>query len=120
MYESYSEDFFRIDLFQLDEKENKWVRLMDFDEKENEWVKLRDIGDRVLFLGIGRSFSAYASELSLPKGNCVVFIDDSVLCIGNVSDGNYVFHLDQDKLSPISEYPEYLNLFYPPEWILKR
>jgi hypothetical protein len=119
MHDSYP-NFFGIDLFQLDEKENKWVRLMDFDEKKNEWVKLRDIGDRVLFLGSGCSFSAYASELSLPKGNCVVFIDDSVLCIGNVGHGNCVFHLDQDRLSHMSEYPEYFNLFYPPEWILKR
>jgi hypothetical protein len=74
MYESYSEDFFRIDLFQLDEKENKWVRLMDFDERENEWVKLRDIGDRVLFLGIGRSFSfriCFGAESSQRKLCCV-------------------------------------------------
>jgi hypothetical protein len=106
MHESYP-NFFGIDLFQLD-------------EKENEWVKLRDIGDRVLFLGSGCSFSAYASELALPKGNCVVFIDDSVLCIGNVGYGKCIFHLDQDQLSHMSEYPEYFNLFYPPEWILKR
>ncbi|CAJ2639133.1 unnamed protein product [Trifolium pratense] len=112
-------DFFGIDLFQLDEKEIKWVRLMDFDEKKNEWVKLRDIGDRVLFLGSGCSFSAYASELGLPIGNCVVFFDDSVLCVGNLNCGNCIFHLDQDRLSPASEYPEYLNLFLPPEWILK-
>ncbi|PNX74086.1 F-box protein, partial [Trifolium pratense] len=105
VYQSYP-DFFGIDLFQLDEKENKWV-------------KLKDIGDRVLFLACGCSFSAYASELGLPKGNCVVFFDNSVLCIGNVEDGNRVFHLDQDRLSPVSEYPEYLNLFLPPEWILK-
>ncbi|PNX77770.1 F-box protein [Trifolium pratense] len=118
MCESYP-DFFGIDLFELDEKENKWVRLMDFDEKKNEWVKLKDIGDRVLFLASGCSFSAYASELGLPKGNCVVFFDDSVVCCGNLRRGNCVFHLDQDRLSPASEYPEYLNMFQPPEWILK-
>jgi hypothetical protein len=112
-------DIFDIDLFQLDEKEKKWVRLMDFDEKKNEWVKSRDIGDRVLFLGNGCSFSAYASELGLPKGNCIVFIDDSFLGCGNSVRGNYVFHMDQDRLSSLSEYPEYFNLFLPPEWILK-
>jgi hypothetical protein len=33
--------------------------------------------------------------------------------------GNRVFHLEQDRLSRVSKYPEYLNLFLPPEWILK-
>jgi hypothetical protein len=68
-------------------------------------VKLRDIGDRVLFLGGECSFSAYASELGLPKGNCVVFFDDSILCCGNLVRGNCVFHLDQARLSLMLNIP---------------
>jgi len=108
-----------IDFFELDEKEKKWVRLMDFDEKEKKWVKLRNFGDRVFFLGRGCSFSASASDLCIPKGNCAIFIDESVLCIDNMVRGNRVFHLEQDRLSRVSKYPEYLNLFLPPKWILK-
>jgi hypothetical protein len=63
-------------------------------------VKLRNIGNRVLFLGSGCSFSAYASEL-----DCVVFFDDSILCCGNLVRGNCVFHLDQARLSPILNIP---------------
>jgi len=108
-----------IDFFELDEKEKKWVRLMDFDEKEKKWVKSRNFGDRVFFIGRGCSFSASASDLCIPKGNCVVFIDESVLCFNYMVRGNRVFHLEQDRLSRVSKYREYLNLFLPPEWILK-
>jgi hypothetical protein len=30
-----------------------------------------------------------------------------------------IFHLDQARVSPLSDYPEYFNLFSPPEWIVK-
>ncbi|RHN66227.1 hypothetical protein MtrunA17_Chr3g0088581 [Medicago truncatula] len=101
---------FSIDFFKLDEKEKKWVRLMDFDEKEKKWVKLRHFGDRIFFIGRGCSFSASASDLCIPKGNCVVFIDETVLWI----DNKRVFHLDQNQLSCGAKY---LNLFLPPKWI---
>jgi len=51
----------RIDLFRLN-------------EKEKEWVKLTSLGDRVLFLGFVCSFSISASDLCVPKVNCVIFI----------------------------------------------
>jgi len=83
------------------------------DEKEKKWVSLTSLGDRVLFLGNGCSFSASASDLCVAKGNCIIFID-------YMKNGNCVFHLDQDRLSPLSDYPEYFNLFWPPpEWIIK-
>jgi hypothetical protein len=101
LYESYSEDFFGIDLFQLDEKENKWARLMDFDEKKNELVKLSDIGDMVLFLGSGCSFSAYASELGLPNSDSVLsFFDDSIFYCGNLVSWELCFSLGSCSTFP--------------------
>jgi hypothetical protein len=92
------------------------------DEKENEWVKLKSLGDRVLFLGNECSFSASASDLSVAKGNCVVFMDDifEILDIPIWHIGMCVYHLDQGQLLRLSDYPDYLNLFWPPPvWILK-
>jgi hypothetical protein len=98
------EDGLKLDVFRLD-------------EKEKEWIKLTCLGDRVLFLGNGCSFLASTSYLSAVKGNCVVFVDDSLLPFGC---GMCLFHLDQDRLSRLSDYPDYFNLFWPPpEWIVK-
>ncbi|KEH33242.1 hypothetical protein MtrunA17_Chr3g0088921 [Medicago truncatula] len=109
---------FRIDFFKLDEKEKKWVKLMDYDKKLEKW-KLKNFGDMVFFLGSGCSFSASASDLCLTKGNCVIFIDYYVLSRDDLTHGYRVFHLERNQLSRVSEYPEYFNLFLPPKWILK-
>jgi len=101
------EDGLKLDVFRLDEKEKKWV-------------KLASLGDRILFLGNGCSFSASASDLSVVKGNCVIFSDDAFRDSDRMLCGMCVFHLDQCRLSPLSDYPEYFNLFWPPpEWIVK-
>jgi len=94
------------------------VEVFKFHEKGKKWVKLKNLGDRVLFLVNGCSFSASASDLCVSKGNCVIFIDDAFLSSRNIQWGNRVFHLDQDRLSSMSRYPEYFNLFWPPpDWI---
>jgi len=49
----------RIDVFKLNEKEKKWV-------------KLTSLGDRVMFLNFICSFSASASDLFVSKGNCII------------------------------------------------
>jgi hypothetical protein len=49
-----------------------WIDLFRLDEKEKMWVKLDDLGDRVLFLGQGCSFSDSASDLGFPNGNIVI------------------------------------------------
>ncbi|AES59279.1 hypothetical protein MtrunA17_Chr1g0151701 [Medicago truncatula] len=97
-----------------------WIKVFRLDEKARKWVKLTSLGDRVLFLGNGCLFSASASELSVTKGNCVIFIDDAFLHFNckNMQYGNCVFDLDQRQLTPLSDCPEYFNLFWPPtEWI---
>jgi hypothetical protein len=72
-------------------KSSRRVDLFKLNEKEKEWVKLTSLGDNmVLFLGFSWSFSAST------------------------------FDLDEGRLSPISDYPEYPSLFcQPPEWIFK-
>jgi hypothetical protein len=96
------------------------IEVFRFHENEKKWVKLKNLGDRVLFLGNGCSFSASASDLCVSKGNCVIFIDGAFLSSRNKQCGNCVFHLDQGRLSSMSHYPEYFNLFWPPpDWIFK-
>jgi len=100
------------------------VNVLRLDEKERRWVNLMSLGDRVLFLGNGCSFSASASDLCVSKGNCVIFIDDAFLNFDfkNIQYGNCIFDLDHGRVSPLSDCPlEYFNLFWPPpEWIVKR
>jgi len=101
-------DLVRIDLFKLNEKEKKWV-------------KLSSLRDRVLFLGLVCSFSASASDLRVAKGNCVIFIS-------NIFERNmiskcesYVLDLDQGRLSTLVDCPKYSNLFWPPQrWMKAR
>jgi hypothetical protein len=96
------------------------VRIVVFrlDKKEKKWVKLTSLGDRVLFLGKRYTFSASASELGFSKGNCVIYTDDAFKGLDDTECGMSVFQLDQNRVSPLSDYPDYLKLFWPPpEWI---
>ncbi|CAJ2639155.1 unnamed protein product [Trifolium pratense] len=103
-------DNLRIDVFMLDDKGRKWV-------------KLKNLRDRVLFLGDGCSFSASASDLCVPKGNCVIFMNNIFFfSYMKMEYGMSIFHLDQGhrQLSPLYRHPEYFKLFWPPpEWIVK-
>lgn len=102
------DDHVRIDVFRLDEKEMKWV-------------KLTDLGDRVLFLGGDRSFCVSASDLCVANGNCVVYSRRYAYHLNATEFGKQmrIFHLDQGRVSPLSDYPDYFKLFWPPpEWIL--
>jgi hypothetical protein len=90
------------------------VYVFRLDEKKKTWVRLKSLGDRVLFWGKECSFSASASDLSVAKGNCVIFMDDVFNGNKICDSGMCVFHLDQGRCSPLSDYPDYLNLFWPP------
>jgi len=100
-----SERAVRFDVFRLDEKEKKWV-------------EVRYLGDRVLFLGEECAFSASASDLCIGNGNCVIFRDYVLNDFHSTDVGNSVFHLDQRRISPLSDFPSYSKLFWPPpEWV---
>ncbi|MCH80276.1 F-box protein [Trifolium medium] len=101
------DDSVRIDLFKLNEKEKKWV-------------KLTSLGDKVLFLGECCSFSASVSDLCGFKGDCVIFMETILQSLANSPPQAFILHLNEDQLSPLSDYPEYANLFWPPpEWIVQ-
>lgn len=87
------------------------------DEEGKEWLELKSLGDRVLFLGDDCAFSALASDLSISKGNCIIFRDDS-FNENAQENGIGVFHLGDDRISPLSDYPRYSKLFWPPpNWV---
>jgi hypothetical protein len=91
----------RFDVFRLDEKEKKWV-------------EVRNLGDRVLFLGEDCAFSAKCDG----NENCVIFMDDVYRNCHSDELGISVFHLDQRRISPLSDFPCYYKLFWPPpEWV---
>ncbi|XP_024634445.1 F-box protein SKIP23 [Medicago truncatula] len=99
---------------------NIYENLMTFnvfrlDEKNKKWVKLMSLRNRVLFFVNGCSFSASASDLCVAKGNCVIFIDDAY----NICTYFYNYCLDRSQPLSVSEYFEYLSLFSAPEWIGK-
>jgi hypothetical protein len=97
----------RIDLFKLNGKEKKWVRLTN-------------LGDRVLILVEDCSFSVSASDLHIAHGNCVIFMNNVFHRFAYVPPVACILHLDEGRLSRLSNYPEYDNLFWPPpEWILQ-
>ncbi|PNY04261.1 F-box family protein [Trifolium pratense] len=81
------------------------------DEKEKKWVEVRNLGDRVLFLGEDCVFSSKCNG----NGNCVIFMDRNC---HSTEFGISVFHLDQRRISPLSDFPCYSKLFWPPpEWV---
>ncbi|CAJ2639151.1 unnamed protein product [Trifolium pratense] len=82
----------RIDVYRLDEKKKKWV-------------KLSNLGDRVLFLGNRCSFSASASDLGFANGNCVITMSDVTLKFGMS-----VLNFDEGRVLPLSDYPDYFKL----------
>jgi hypothetical protein len=97
----------RFDVFKLDEKEKKWV-------------KLSTLGDRVLFVDQECSFSASASDLHVAKGNCIIFTRNSLYgrC-DDLQSAMRIFHLNRDHVLRLSDYPDFIKLFWPPpKWIL--
>jgi hypothetical protein len=105
-------DLLLADVYDRKFKDREHVRIDVFklNEKEKKWMKLANIGDRVFFLGLLCSFSASASDLCVPKGNCVIIMDNiftRVRCERSFLD------LDDGRLLPLSNYPKYSKLFLP-------
>ncbi|CAI8596154.1 unnamed protein product [Vicia faba] len=105
---SADEDGIRFDVFRLDEKNKRWI-------------KLRSLENRVLFMGDDCSFCVSASNLCIGNGNCIIYSRDyNFHSIEQVESRMRIFHLDQDRVSPLSDYPDYFKLFWPPpEWIVE-
>jgi hypothetical protein len=103
----YDDIKIRFDVFKLDEKKKKWIQL-------------RTLGDRVLFVDHEFSFSASASDLHVAKGNCIIFTRNSLYgrC-DDLQSAMRIFHLNRDHVLRLSDYPDFIKLFWPPpKWIL--
>ncbi|KAJ8765099.1 hypothetical protein K2173_010582 [Erythroxylum novogranatense] len=97
-------------------------------EETQNWIELKSLGDRVLFLGDDSTFSALASDFSGCKGNCIFFVDNFFYSMEEYpigeDDGELVgrdigvFNLETGCIGPLSNYPEYSKLFWPPpNWV---
>ncbi|KAL2330767.1 hypothetical protein Fmac_018348 [Flemingia macrophylla] len=98
----------------------EWERTVRFEvfrlhEEEKRWVEVTSLGDTVLFLGDDCAFSASANDLGVGRGNCIIFRDDGLEGV-RVQNGMGVFNLDDGKISPLSECPDFAQLFRPPDW----
>jgi hypothetical protein len=106
-----------VDINESDDGSNDLrIHVYRLDEKERKWIKLANLGDMVLLLGNQISFSASASDLGFPNGNCII------LNAGDLSDcfEMDIFQLDQGRVSPLCDNPDYLKLFLPsPEWMVE-
>ena len=121
LVESSEFELLLVDIYSNYYRDIAWIDVFSLDEKEKRWVKLTNLGDTVLFLACqgSFSFSASASDLGFANGNCVIFSTSHDFHGLNAEDcGMSVFHLDQGQVSPLSNYPEYFKLLWPPpEWI---
>ncbi|XP_058752483.1 F-box protein SKIP23-like [Vicia villosa] len=96
-----NEELVRFDVFRLDQRQKKWL-------------KLENLGDMVLFLGQGYSSAISASDLGFDSGNFVIYCNYTCRKMR-------VFPLDQQRTFLLSDYPDYLKLFWPPpEWIVTK
>lgn len=101
-------------------------KVFRLDAAEKKWVRVRNLGDQVLFLGDDCSFSASAKNMCVSKGNCIVFADNFFYLSGE-EDGSFgcydigVFDMENNSIGPLSKYPEYAELFWPPPpWIFSK
>jgi hypothetical protein len=118
--ELYLVDVHECFIFEVTFEDALTINVFRLHEKEKEWVKLRSLGDKVLFLGDGCSFFGSASDLCVAEGNCVIFMYDVFREDKICHNGMVIYHYDQGRLSHLCDYPDYLNLFWPPpKWIVK-
>jgi hypothetical protein len=84
------------------------INVYRLDEKKKKWVKLSNLGDRVLFLGNQCLFSASASasDLVFDNGNCVITIMSDV----SMNCGLSVLNFDEGRVLPLTDYPDYFKL----------
>ena len=73
---------------------------------QKRWVEVESLNDQILFLGEDCSFSVSAHNFGGCRGNCIIYTDP---CFN-------VFNLDDGSVSPVTQHPEYTNIFNPPSW----
>ncbi|KAL6345407.1 hypothetical protein AAG906_015890 [Vitis piasezkii] len=87
-----------------------------FIEEEQKWDWVSGIGDRVLFVDDDRTFSLSSTDFPGFKGNCVYFTE---YCFCEEDDDRPgfdagIFDLEQRIARPLSAFPGYSKIFWPP------
>ncbi|XVF00814.1 hypothetical protein REPUB_Repub04eG0034300 [Reevesia pubescens] len=118
----FVEEYFENLAFYMNERTVRF-KVFKLDEGGKEWVEVKNLDDCLLFLGDDCTFSASVEDLSLCRGNCIIFADNFFYSLGaeDESSERYdvgVFDLENGSIGPISKFPEFSNLFWPPpRWI---
>eukprot|EP00261_Vitis_vinifera_P017245 XP_010646838.1 PREDICTED: F-box protein SKIP23-like [Vitis vinifera] len=87
-----------------------------FIEEEQKWDWVSDIGDRVLFVDDDRTFSLSSTDFPGFKGNCVYFTE-YCFCEEDYDRPGFeagIFDLEQRIARPLSAFPGYSKIFWPP------
>ncbi|XVF51969.1 hypothetical protein PTKIN_Ptkin04bG0227000 [Pterospermum kingtungense] len=91
------------------EVRNYKFNVFKLDEVNKEWIEVNNLDDRVLFLSTKRGFAASAEDLSLFRGNYIIFVDD----FENILR---VFDLENGSTQPLRKFPQFDKL-YLPSWM---
>ncbi|XP_077248324.1 F-box protein SKIP23-like [Tasmannia lanceolata] len=104
-----------------DEDENvDWYRtemfeVFELDEEAGRWIKIESLGDQMLFLGYGNSFSVSGYDFPQCEGNCIYFTDDFDE-VPRCGLDNGVFNMEDKSLKPF--YPCSSSWITKPVWVL--
>ncbi|CAI9104805.1 OLC1v1003568C1 [Oldenlandia corymbosa var. corymbosa] len=96
-------------------------KVFRLDTSGGRWVEVSNLGSKIVFLGDNCTFSYDLSELDYGgccRGNCILFTDQFLHSkeddgVGK-SGGIGVFDLETGNIGPISSFPGYSELFWPP------
>nr|XP_023890191.1 F-box protein SKIP23-like [Quercus suber] len=99
-----------------------YLMVYKLNEEECEWVKVESLGDLALFVGDDCSFCVSVNDYVGCKANCVYFTEDSFSKGGRDDYPGYdtgLFDLEDGTASPLSAFPGYSKVFWPPSTWLK-
>ncbi|XWS55136.1 hypothetical protein CRYUN_Cryun10bG0149000 [Craigia yunnanensis] len=118
----FVEEYFENLAFYMNERTVRF-KVFKLDEVGKEWVEVKHLDDRVLFLGDDCTFAASVEDLSVCRGNCIIFADNFFYSLG-AQDGPSehcdvgVFDLENGSIGPLQKFPQFSKLFWPPPcWI---
>ncbi|XVF45597.1 hypothetical protein PTKIN_Ptkin02bG0219000 [Pterospermum kingtungense] len=118
----FVEEYFENLAFYMNERTVKF-KVFKLDRVGKQWVEAKNLDDRVLFLGDDCTFSASAEDLSVCRGNCIIFADNYFYS-HEAEDGTSercdvgVFDLENGSIGPLWKFPQFSKLFWPPpRWI---
>ncbi|MBA0603801.1 hypothetical protein Gorai_006831 [Gossypium raimondii] len=118
----FVEEYFENLALYMNERTIKF-KVFKLDDVGKQWVEAKDLDDRVLFLGDGCTFSASIEDLSVCRGNCIIYVDNFFYSLGEEDGASEhcdvgVFDLESGSIGPLTKFPQFSELFWPPpHWI---